>query len=128
MKKLRGVETPLANFFASGVLVLCEKLGPILWQLPPNLGWNKERVSQLKERAWTKIDISWPLRYATSRGGQIFQPFQHTSAPGNNVDWPIDASAFKVAIQPMIDENTGRMPVPRNGRCRSCQKSCARIR
>ena len=73
-KKLRDVETPLANFFASGVLALCEKLGPILWQLPPNLEWNKERVSQLKARAWTKIDISWPLRYATSKGGQIFQP------------------------------------------------------
>src|SRR6476660_1754325 len=34
MKKLNGVETPLANFFASGVLGLKEKLGPILWQLP----------------------------------------------------------------------------------------------
>jgi uncharacterized protein YecE (DUF72 family) len=34
MKKLSGVETPLANFFASGPLLLGEKLGPILWQLP----------------------------------------------------------------------------------------------
>ncbi len=33
-KKLRDVETPLANFLASGVLLLREKLGPILWQLP----------------------------------------------------------------------------------------------
>ena len=32
MKKLREVEVPLANFFASGVLALEEKLGPILWQ------------------------------------------------------------------------------------------------
>ena len=44
MKKLRQVETPLANFFASGVLALREKLGPILWQLPPNLGFDKERL------------------------------------------------------------------------------------
>src|SRR5215211_6862885 len=36
MKKLRDVEVPLANFFASGVLCLREKLGPILWQFPPN--------------------------------------------------------------------------------------------
>jgi len=36
MKKLRNVEVPLANFFASGVLRLKEKLGPILWQFPPN--------------------------------------------------------------------------------------------
>jgi len=37
MKKLRDVEVPLANFFAFGVLALREKLGPILWQLPPIL-------------------------------------------------------------------------------------------
>ncbi|MCW2848389.1 MAG: hypothetical protein JWR90_2363 [Marmoricola sp.] len=34
LKKLRDVETPLANFFASGVLNLDTALGPILWQLP----------------------------------------------------------------------------------------------
>jgi uncharacterized protein YecE (DUF72 family) len=34
MKRLLDVETPLANFFASGVLRLEEKLGPILWQFP----------------------------------------------------------------------------------------------
>jgi uncharacterized protein YecE (DUF72 family) len=33
-KKLKNVHTPLANFFASGVLLLKEKLGPILWQFP----------------------------------------------------------------------------------------------
>ncbi len=86
MKKLREVETPLANFFASGLLALREKLGPILWQLPPNLGWNKQRLEEflellprdtrsaatlakkhddkLKARAWMKVDISRPLRYA----------------------------------------------------------------
>jgi uncharacterized protein YecE (DUF72 family) len=37
MKRLRDVEAPLANFFASGLLCLREKLGPILWQLPPNV-------------------------------------------------------------------------------------------
>jgi uncharacterized protein YecE (DUF72 family) len=31
MKRLREVKTPLANFFASGVLALSEKLVPILW-------------------------------------------------------------------------------------------------
>ncbi len=34
LKRLRAVEQPLANFFASGVLTLNEKLGPVLWQLP----------------------------------------------------------------------------------------------
>nr|WP_231747963.1 DUF72 domain-containing protein [Auraticoccus cholistanensis] len=37
MKRLRDVDTPLANFFASGVLLLGPTLGPVLWQLPPTL-------------------------------------------------------------------------------------------
>src|SRR3954470_9105225 len=46
MKKLADVETPLANFFASGVLALGEKLGPILWQLPPSLGLDAGRLER----------------------------------------------------------------------------------
>jgi uncharacterized protein YecE (DUF72 family) len=86
MKRLRDVKVPLANFFASGVLALGKKLGPILWQLPPNLGWNRERLEgffelmprntrnaaklarkhddKLKAPAWMKVDVSRPLRYA----------------------------------------------------------------
>jgi uncharacterized protein YecE (DUF72 family) len=41
MLGLRNVETALANFFASGVLGLEEKLGPILWQLPPQLAFDQ---------------------------------------------------------------------------------------
>src|SRR3954452_3484489 len=37
MKRLRDVDTALANFFASGVLALGSALGPVLWQLPENL-------------------------------------------------------------------------------------------
>jgi uncharacterized protein YecE (DUF72 family) len=44
MKKLRGVEEGLANFFASGLLALGPKLGPVLWQLPPNLPYDAERI------------------------------------------------------------------------------------
>jgi uncharacterized protein YecE (DUF72 family) len=43
MKKLRDPRVPLANFFASGLLALREKLGPILWQFPPNLGFDEQR-------------------------------------------------------------------------------------
>src|SRR5690242_14532077 len=42
MKRLRDVEVPLANFFASGVLALGPTLGPILWQLPENLRFDPE--------------------------------------------------------------------------------------
>jgi uncharacterized protein YecE (DUF72 family) len=40
LKRLRDVDAPLANFFASGVLCLGDKLGPILWQLPENLAFD----------------------------------------------------------------------------------------
>jgi len=42
--KLRKAETPLANFFASGPLALGARLGPFVWQLPPNLGFDAERI------------------------------------------------------------------------------------
>ncbi len=45
MKKLRDPEQSLANFFASGVLALGPKLGPLLWQLPPDLGFDAERLT-----------------------------------------------------------------------------------
>lgn len=35
MKQLKNIEEAQANFWASGVLRLEEKLGPVLWQLPP---------------------------------------------------------------------------------------------
>jgi uncharacterized protein YecE (DUF72 family) len=36
LRRLKDVEVPLANFFASGLLGLKEKLGPFLWQFPPS--------------------------------------------------------------------------------------------
>lgn len=86
MKRLKDVETPLANFFASGVLRLAEKLGPFLWQFPPNFRFEPERLrkffsllprdsylaaalamnhdERLKGRAWTTTDQLRPLRHA----------------------------------------------------------------
>ena len=46
MRRLREVEVPLANFFASGVLALGAKLGPILWQLPANFPWQAEVLEE----------------------------------------------------------------------------------
>jgi uncharacterized protein YecE (DUF72 family) len=60
MKKLRDVEAPLANFFASGVLALRAKLGPILWQLPPNLGYDADRLeSFLVQLPHSTSEASW---------------------------------------------------------------------
>jgi uncharacterized protein YecE (DUF72 family) len=86
MKKLAGVEAPLANFFASGVLALGDKLGPVLWQLPPTLGYDADRLAaffaqlprstgeaadlatrhdeRMEGRALTTTDVDRPVRHA----------------------------------------------------------------
>ena len=46
MKRLSRVEVPLADFFASGVLRLSDKLGPILWRLsPPSFRFDADRLA-----------------------------------------------------------------------------------
>ena len=45
MLKLNNAEAPLGNFFASGVLALGAKLGPILWQFPPNFRFDPEKLA-----------------------------------------------------------------------------------
>lgn len=86
MKKLRDVRGPLANFFASGVLRLEERLGPVLWQLPEALRFApdvleaflallpgttaeaallaQEHGPRLSGRAWTTTERDVPLRHA----------------------------------------------------------------
>lgn len=48
-KKLRDVEIPLANFLASGLLLLEEKLGPFVWQLPATMRFDAERLASFLE-------------------------------------------------------------------------------
>jgi uncharacterized protein YecE (DUF72 family) len=46
MLRLRAVEQPLANLFASGLLALGPKLGPILWQFPPNFQFKPDLLEE----------------------------------------------------------------------------------
>ena len=84
--RLRNVHTALANFFASGVLALGPKLGPLLWQLPERLTFDAELLEQflvalprsteaaaqlakqhdtrLDGRDWLVPDADRPLRHA----------------------------------------------------------------
>jgi uncharacterized protein YecE (DUF72 family) len=39
--RLVGAQTPIANFFASGLALLGRKLGALLWQLPPSLHYDR---------------------------------------------------------------------------------------
>lgn len=46
MLKLRNARVPLANFFGSGMLRLEEKMGPILWQFPPQMRFDRDRFAE----------------------------------------------------------------------------------
>lgn len=62
MKKLADVEGPLATFFAQGLLALGPKLGPLLWQLPPTLGFTADRLAgffdQLPRSTYAAVDLA----------------------------------------------------------------------
>jgi uncharacterized protein YecE (DUF72 family) len=86
MLRLRRIEGALANFFAQGLLVFGAKLGPILWQLPPNFNFEPERLEaflslvpktrrqaadlarnhdeRLKDRSWFDVSKDSPIRHA----------------------------------------------------------------
>ncbi|MBE9607005.1 DUF72 domain-containing protein [Acetobacteraceae bacterium H6797] len=86
IRRLREVEVPLANFWASGVLRLEAKLGPLLWQLPPSFRFDADRLDKffamlprdtaeaarmgaghderLKGEPWLQVARNRPLRHA----------------------------------------------------------------
>jgi uncharacterized protein YecE (DUF72 family) len=86
MLRLRNVEQALANFFASGLLLLGPKLGPILWQFPPDFSFDPSRLEaffqllprttveaaelgrrhdhRVEGRAHTETDKTRPIRHA----------------------------------------------------------------
>ena len=94
IRRLKDVEGPLANFLASGLLCLREKLGPILWQFPPNLKFDatlfehffsllphttkeageigKDHDKWLDGRSWLEIDKNRPLRHTVEIRNKSF--------------------------------------------------------
>lgn len=86
MLKLTKPLAPLANFFASGVLALGEKLGPILWQFPAAVRFDagkfgrflellpntttaaaqlgRQHDHRLRARAYLRVDAERPVRHA----------------------------------------------------------------
>jgi len=86
IRKLENVEGALANFLAQGMLCLGRKLGPILWQLPPQTSLNAEKIEAFLKllphthkqasayakqrdewmagRCWLDVDEDLPFRHA----------------------------------------------------------------
>ncbi len=95
MKQLRDVGVPLANFFASGVLALGPKLGPVLWQLPPRMRFDAAKLGAFLEllprttaaaarlaeghdermegRSHLAVDADRPLRHAVEPRHESFR-------------------------------------------------------
>ena len=86
IRKLENVEGALANFLAQGMLCLGKKLGPILWQLPPQTSFNAEKIEAFLKllphthrqaagyakqrdewmagRCWLEVEEDLPFRHA----------------------------------------------------------------
>lgn len=86
VRRLKEVAEPLATFLASGLFCLKEKLGPILWQFPPNVTLKDDRFekflkllpqdskhaskiakkhsSRIEGRSVTKAQGDYPFRHA----------------------------------------------------------------
>jgi uncharacterized protein YecE (DUF72 family) len=67
--RLKDVRKPLANFFASGVFNLREKLGPILWQFPPSLRYDAQRFEEFL--TMLPRDSATALRLARRRDARM---------------------------------------------------------
>ena len=94
IRRLVNARAPLANFFASGILRLGPKLGPILWQLPPNFKFDTKRLraffkllprdtesaaalarkhdKRVSGRSWMKVDAPRPLRHCIEIRNKTF--------------------------------------------------------
>ncbi|TRX75455.1 DUF72 domain-containing protein [Pseudomonas mangiferae] len=95
IRRLKDIEKPLANFFASGVLRLQQKLGPVLWQFPPTFRFDPERFeaflrqlphdteqalhlarkreARMEGREHLAIDEARPLRHAVEIRHESFE-------------------------------------------------------
>jgi len=77
IRRLREVETPLANFLASGPLLFGKKLGPFLWQFPPNFKYDHELLENFLKQLphdsveAAKVASQHDLRIRTEEGLEI---------------------------------------------------------
>ena len=72
--RLENVESAIANFFASGLFHLKEKLGPILWQFPPSLRFSPERFEHFLGLLPhdTEAAVAFATRYRSGDDDRIY--------------------------------------------------------
>ncbi len=118
--RLRDIEKPMANFFASGLLALKEKLGPILWQFPPSFRFDADlfeaflkllpadtyaasKLAQscepmMQGRDYIETDENRPLRHAVEIRNKSFE----------TPDFVALLHQYKVAL--VIADTAGKWP------------------
>jgi len=121
MLRLRAVEQPLANFLASGILALNGKLGPILWQFPPNFQYEKPRMEaflRLLPRdtksalALARHRAGWMkgrVRLTIDRSRRLRHAFEMRHASFLNPSWIALLRKYRVAH--VIAETANRWPL-----------------
>jgi len=81
IKRLKDCAQPLANFFASGPLALGDRLGPFVWQLPPNLAYDETIL-----RAFLELlprDVDSYLALGGQADGAKQEPYLDASGVGH---------------------------------------------
>ncbi len=67
VRRLKDIDEAMANFFASGLLLLGDKLGPILWQFPPNLKYDEARFNHFATRPQSRARLRTALQRTPRR-------------------------------------------------------------
>ena len=80
LKRLRDVGVPLANFFASGIFNLRHKLGPILWQLPPNFLQNTARLETFLAALPRQYRYAVEFRHPSWLDSEVFDVLRRYNA------------------------------------------------
>jgi len=120
IKRLGDIDLPLANFLASGVLALDGKLGPLLWQLPPNLPYDPGLIERFLERLPHTTAEALELargREARMEGREFLQldadrPLRHAIEPRSpGFDDPRFAEQLtRHGVATVLGDNEGRWP------------------
>lgn len=90
MRRLAGVQPALANFFASGVLALGAKLGPVLWQLPASLPFDERLLS----------DFFTLLPDTTEAAAELARRHDAKLAEGRVLTTPLVSAPIRHALEP----------------------------
>jgi uncharacterized protein YecE (DUF72 family) len=83
LKKLRDTDVAMANFFAQGLLRLRDTLGPILWQLPPSLGFHEDRLESFLGSLPRDTDAA--ARLARGHDGRVKDPWTKPPSPARRL-------------------------------------------